>query len=65
MTLNEARKLFNGYVITGTLVSGKRFKRSFDKDGALWAMGINLWRGSVWGIRISDGKRQLLKRIWN
>lgn len=65
MTLSEANKLFNGYIVTGVTTSGKRFKRSFDKDGVYWAMGINLWNGSVWGIKISDGKRQLIKRVYN
>lgn len=51
------------YVVTGVTVNGKRFKRTFGADGYRWAMMINLWRGSVWEEK--DGKRKLLKRVWN
>ena len=47
------------YDVTGVDRSGKRFKLSF--SGEFHAMGINLWRGSVWRVR--DGKRTLIKRV--
>jgi len=51
-----------GFVVTGVDRDGKRFVR-FYKD-AKWAFGINLWRGSVWGVN-TEGKRKLLKRVTN
>ena len=55
---------FTSYTITGLLYnSARRFvKRT---SNLRHAFGINLWRGSVWGIRKTDGKRQLLKRCFN
>jgi hypothetical protein len=55
---------FTGYTITGLLYnSTRRFvKRTTNLQHAF---GINLWRGSVWGTRKTDGKRQLLKRCFN
>jgi hypothetical protein len=49
------------YEITGVLVSGKRFKLL--TDNPMHADGINLYRGSVW--KVEDGKRKLVKRVWN
>jgi hypothetical protein len=54
---------FTGYVVTGTLVRGGRFRRHTAL--ATYALGINLWRGSVWGIRLDNGHRKLLKRVYN
>lgn len=51
------------YVVTGKTTDGRRFKRTFDENGFRWAMMINLWQGSVW--QETDGKRKLLKRVWN
>lgn len=53
-----------GFRVTGELRNGPRFVRSFAPDEMLWAFGINLWRGSVWGIR-ADGTKQLLRRVAN
>ena len=61
MTFNTAD--FTGYVVTGLLVQGGRFRRHTAIAG--YALGINLWRGSVWGIRLDNGRRQLLKRVYN
>lgn len=52
---------FKSYQITGILTNGKRFKPIQYSD-VQWAMGINLYNGSIWGIK-SDNKRVLLKRI--
>ena len=51
----------DSYDVTGITVDGKRFKLTTTK---WWhANGINLFRGSVWLVR--DGKRTLVKRVWN
>ena len=50
------------YHITGVLYNSKtRFKQV--TDHFMVAMGINLWRGSVW--KVTNGKRKLIKRVWN
>ena len=49
------------YEVTGVDRSGRRFKYAY--SSAFHAMGINLWRGSVWHVR--DGKRKLIKRVSN
>jgi hypothetical protein len=49
------------YHVTGVCVDGKRFKRVTDNPH--YALAINLYRGSVWQVR--DGKRKLLKRVFN
>ena len=51
------------YVVTGTLVNGRRFQAIHTKNYN-YAMSINLYRGSVWEMQ-SDGSRKLLKRVWN
>ncbi len=53
---------FKRYVVTGVDVRGKRFRMTY--GSGFWAMSINLWRGSVWGVSVS-GKRTLLKRVYN
>ncbi len=50
------------YVITGTDVRGRRFKLT--TTSRVYALGINLFRGSVW-FQGCDGKRKLLKRTFN
>ena len=50
------------FVVTGVLYNRtKRFR--ITTDSALYADAINLWRGSVWIVK--DGKRKLIKRVWN
>ncbi len=51
-----------GFDVTGVDVYGKRFKQHY--TNAAVAFAINLWNGSVWGIR-ADGTRQRLKRVVN
>lgn len=53
---------YTAFIVTGKTTSGKRFKLTY--RNALSAFGINLWRGSVWGL-LPNGKRKLLKRIMN
>lgn len=49
------------YIVTGVDRNGKRFVKQYSEK--FWAMGINLWRGSVW--EVTDGKRRLIKRVYN
>ena len=48
--------------VTGILCNGIRFKKVY--SSALFAMSINLYRGSVYGV-LDDGTRKLLKRVYN
>lgn len=50
------------YHVTGILQSGRRFK-CIVTDNPHHALGINLYRGTVWVMR--NGKRTLVKRVWN
>ena len=50
------------YHITGIDRNGRRFL-TVRTTNYIHAMGLNLWRGSVW--RVSDGKRKLIKRVHN
>lgn len=59
---------YTSFIVTGTLYqSEKKFRREFPGTyaGALHALGINLWRGRVWGVRKNTGKRVLVKRVFN
>jgi hypothetical protein len=47
------------YVITGILTNGKRFKPIHTTT----PQHYNIWNGSIW--QIIDGKRKLIKRIYN
>ena len=49
------------YEVTGVDRSGSRF--SISTKSWIQAMGINLWRGSVWEVK--KGKRKLIKRVEN
>ena len=55
-------KDFVEYHVTGTLVSGKRFKQ-VHKTWSI-ADGINLYRGTKWGV-LPSGKRVRLVRVFN
>jgi hypothetical protein len=50
------------YHVTGVDCSGKRFK--IVTNNALHARGINVWRGTKWGVR-KDGTRKKLVVIYN
>lgn len=50
------------YHVTGVTVRGRRFKQVHTDP--FYALHINLWRGSVWEVQ-PNGKRRLLKRVWN
>jgi len=49
------------YHITGLTTNGHRFR--IITNNPFHAMGINLYRGSVWLVR--NGKRSLVKRVFN
>ena len=51
------------FIITGIDRSGKRFRLSYSTP--FMAFAINLWCGTVWGVRKIDGKRERLKRVIN
>ena len=52
------------YVVTGLLYnSTKRFRR--ETDNPWLALGINLWRGTVWRIPAGTGTRQKIKTVFN
>lgn len=59
-----AQNNYTGYVVTGLLYRSQR-RFSHHTANAVYAFGINLWRGSVWGVRKDTGRRQLLKRVTN
>lgn len=50
------------YKVTGVDVYGKRFRMVF--TNRMHAMGINLFRGSVWE-ETSTGKWKRIKEVWN
>lgn len=52
----------NEFHVTGRNRNGKRFKLVY--SSLYMAMSINLYRGSVYAI-LDDGKRKLLKRVYN
>jgi len=49
------------YHVTGVTVRGERFK--IVTSNYIHAMGINLWRGSVWEVK--DGRRKRIKHVVN
>jgi len=49
------------YHVTGTDVRGKRFK--IVTSNPIHADAINVYNGTLWGIR--DGKRRIIRRIFN
>jgi hypothetical protein len=59
---------YSQFIVTGRLYQSEtRFRKTYPGtyQGALFAMGINLWRGSVYGLNKLTGKRVLLKRVMN
>lgn len=57
--MSEAKR----YVVTGILANGRRFQ-PIRTSNYMHAMMINLFQGSVWEVA-SDGKRKLLRRVYN
>jgi hypothetical protein len=56
---------YSRFIVTGKDVRGKRFRMTYGSEAARFAFAINLYNGSVFGVRVSDGKRELLKRVQN
>jgi hypothetical protein len=52
------------FFITGLYAYSTRRFKAIRTSSYIHAMGINLWRGSVWQLD-SQGKRRLIKRVWN
>ena len=62
--VRETKTEYIGYEVTGLLYnSNKRFK-PLRRQNLQDALFINLWNGSVWGLR-EDGTRKLILRIVN
>lgn len=51
------------YKVTGVTRDGRRFKAIHTKNYH-YAMGINLYRGTVW-YKDAEGKWRVLCRVWN
>lgn len=67
MTYSQLVSIFTGgFDVTGTLVKGERFFNHYHNNyhNIYMTMGINLYRGSVWGV-LPNGTRKLLKRVYN
>jgi len=62
-TIGELIMYFKEFHVTGVLRNGRRFK-TMKFSSYNTAICINLWRGSVWGVK-EDGSRKLLKRSYN
>jgi len=51
------------YVVTGTDVYGKRFRKTY--ASLLYASYINVYRGSLWAECVATGKRKLIRQYYN
>lgn len=61
--LSTDRFLVTGEYAREYTRSGKKKRFRMEFSNYYHAMGINLYRGKVWLLR--DGKRILLKDVWN
>jgi hypothetical protein len=61
-TKEELKNRYSSFIVTGVTSWGKRFKVEYSEPQ--WAFGINLWKGSIWGVSKETGKRKLLKRAY-
>jgi len=55
---------FDHFRVTGVYAYGTRRFKPVVTEYIVHALGINLWRGTVWGVR-PDGTRKKLKEVWN
>lgn len=69
-TYNHLDSEFDSFDVCGVLRRGGRFTSKYKKSFS--AFGVNLWHGSVWGVREYAShsgklirKRTLLKRVYN
>lgn len=63
LKITDAVKL----IVTGVDTKNKRFRPmqyTNDIAGRMTAYGINLYRGSIWGIS-KEGQKFLLRRVYN
>lgn len=56
---------YSRFIVTGKDRDGKRFRLTYSPQAARVAFSVNLYRGSVWGVRMTDGKREKLKTVCN
>lgn len=56
---------YSRFIVTGVDRDGRRFRLSYGQAAARTAFAVNLLRGTVWGVRIKDGKREQLKVVFN
>lgn len=54
------------FIVTGVTRDGKRFKRQYagTDQGYIYAMNINLWRGTVWAL-LNSGRKFKMKEVYN
>jgi len=62
MSKQKDIEVFNKFHVTGVTTDGKRFK--IVTSDVRYARGINLWRGTKWGVR-EDGTRKKLVEVYN
>lgn len=62
MTLEELNS-FTSFIVTGVLYRGGRFP-AIHTTNFHYAMCINLWRGTVWGV-LPNGRRRRIKQVCN
>ena len=55
--------MFSSYIVTGVDRGGKRFKMVY--SDYFTASCINIWNGTLFGILKSNGKRKVIKRVYN
>jgi hypothetical protein len=51
------------YHVTGIDRDGKRFK--IETSNPYHALGINLFRGNVWQVKVGQTKRKRIKSVYN
>ena len=57
-------KYTTDFKVTGVLVNGKRFP-AIHTNSAMYAFGINLYRGTVWEWDHDEGKWRKVKEVYN
>ena len=54
---------FVEFRVTGYYANSNKKFKTISTNSWWHAMGINLWKGRVWGV-FKDGKRKLLKTVY-
>lgn len=60
MTSAHTVSEYSSFVVTGVRLNGQRF--TITTTNYRYASAINVWRGSLWGVRVDTGRRQLITR---